>query len=103
MGADFGNDLIESLNQAVAYAKGQSKAAQVHELHIPNVRTLRESLKMSQQTFALTFRIPLATLKGWEQGRRQPDATAVAFLSVIEKMPREAQAALAPIRAAAEA
>jgi putative transcriptional regulator len=103
MGADFGNDLIESLNQAVAHAKGQSKAAQVHELRIPNVRTLRESLKMSQQTFALTFRIPLATLKGWEQGRRQPDATAVAFLSVIEKMPREAQAALAPIHAAAEA
>jgi len=49
---------------------------------------------MSQQKFALTFRIPLATLKGWEQGRRQPDATAAAYLSVIEKLPKEAQAAL---------
>lgn len=103
MEADFGKDLIESLSQAIAHAKGQAKAAQVHVLHVPNVRLLRERLKMSQQVFASTFHIPLATLKGWEQGRRQPDATAVAYLNVIAKMPREAQAALAPIRAAAEA
>ncbi|MRW89120.1 helix-turn-helix domain-containing protein [Duganella sp. FT80W] len=95
MGSDFGTDLIESLNQAVAHAKGQVKVAQVHMVHVPDVRTLRERLKMSQQTFASTYRIPLATLKGWEQGRRQPDATAVAYLSVIEKMPRETRAALA--------
>jgi putative transcriptional regulator len=95
MGSDFGTELIESLNQAVAHAKGQSKVAQVHMVHVPDVRTLRERLNMSQQTFASTYRIPLATLKGWEQGRRQPDATAVAYLSVIEKMPRETCAALA--------
>jgi putative transcriptional regulator len=94
MGTDFGEDLIKSLHQAVAHAKGKSKAGQVHVVSVPNVRSLRESLKMSQQKFALTFRIPLATLKGWEQGRRQPDATAAAYLSVIEKLPKEAQAAL---------
>lgn len=59
-----------------------------------NMHSLRERLKMSQQTFSTTYRIPLATLKGWEQGRRQPDATAAAYLSVIEKMPAEARAAL---------
>ena len=90
----FGDDLIESLNQAVAHAKGQSKAAQTHVIQVPNVRSLRERLHMSQQAFAATYRIPLATLKGWEQGRRQPDATAAAYLSVIEKLPMEAQAAL---------
>jgi putative transcriptional regulator len=89
-----GDDLIESLSQAVAHAKGRSKAGRVHVVRMPDVRTLRESLKMSQQVFAATYRIPLATLKGWEQGRRQPDATAAAYLSVIEKMPTEARAAL---------
>ncbi|SFH00927.1 transcriptional regulator, XRE family [Duganella sp. CF458] len=89
MGTDFGEDLIKSLNQAVSHAKGQSRAGQVRVVTVPNVRLLRESLKMSQQKFALAFRIPLATLKGWEQGRRQP-----AYLSVIEKLPKEAQAAL---------
>lgn len=94
METTFGDDLIESLNQAVAHAKGQSQDARVHVVQVPNVRGLRERLKMSQQAFSATYRIPLATLKGWEQGRRQPDATAAAYLSVIEKMPAEARAAL---------
>lgn len=94
MGTNFGDDLIESLNQAVAFTQGQTKSAQVHVVHVPDVRSLRQRLKMSQQIFASTYRIPLATLKGWEQGRRQPDATAAAYLSIIEKMPAETQAAL---------
>ena len=36
-----------------------------------------------------------ATLKGWEQGRRRPDATASAYLSVIAGLPDEARAILA--------
>ncbi|MND09587.1 hypothetical protein D3C83_330420 [compost metagenome] len=50
---------------------------------------------MSQHEFARTYRIPLATLKNWEQGRRQPDAPAAAYLQVIAKRPREAREALA--------
>ncbi len=94
MATDFGNELIESLNEAVAHAKDKSAAARVHVVQVPDVRGLRERLNMSQQAFANTYRIPLATLKGWEQGRRQPDATAAAYLSVIERLPREARAAL---------
>ena len=94
MKTTFGDDLIASLNQAITHAKGQSKDAREHVVQVPDVRSLRERLKMSQQTFSSTYRIPLATLKGWEQGRRQPDATAAAYLNVIEKLPTEAQAAL---------
>ena len=39
-------------------------------------------------------RIPLATLKGWEQGRRHPDATASAYLSVIARLPSEVREVL---------
>lgn len=94
MAKTFGDELIESLNEAVAHASGKSKAGKVHVVHVPDVRGLRERLHMSQQAFATTYRIPLATLKGWEQGRRQPDATAAAYLSVIEKLPTEARAVL---------
>jgi putative transcriptional regulator len=31
-------------------------------------------------------------MKGWEQGRRHPDATASAYLNVIARMPKEAEA-----------
>ena len=62
--------------------------------HVPDVRAIREGLGLSQNAFARTYRIPLATLKGWEQGRRQPDATASAYLSVIAQLPGEARDAL---------
>jgi putative transcriptional regulator len=44
-------------------------------------------LHMSQHEFARTYRIPLATLKNWEEGRRHPEATAAAYLQVIAKGP----------------
>jgi len=94
METHFGNDLLESLKQAVDHAKGQPATGKAHIVEVPDVRSLRKRLNMSQQAFSSAYRIPLATLKGWEQGRRQPDATAAAYLSVIERLPAEAQAAL---------
>jgi putative transcriptional regulator len=35
---------------------------------------------LSQAQFAAQFHIPLATLKDWEQWRRQPQAAALAYL-----------------------
>jgi putative transcriptional regulator len=49
---------------------------------------------LSQQAFSNAYHIPLATLKGWEQGRRQPDAMASAYLSVIARLPAETKEAL---------
>ena len=68
--------------------------AGLHTIDVPNVRAIREGLGLSQQAFATAYRIPLATLKGWEQGRRQPDATASAYLSVIAQLPTQARDAL---------
>jgi DNA-binding transcriptional regulator YiaG len=56
---------------------------------VPDVRAIRRRLRMSQMEFARAYRIPLATIKNWEQGRRQPDAPAAAYLQVIAKRPRE--------------
>ena len=60
----------------------------------PDVRTIRSALGMSQEEFALAFCIPLATLKGWEQGRRRPDATAAAYLCAIAACPDSIRQAL---------
>lgn len=62
---------------------------------MPDVRAIRERLKMTQNEFARAYRIPLATLKGWEQGRRRPDAPATACLQVIARKPKAARDALA--------
>ncbi len=50
---------------------------------------------MSQNRFSTAYRIPLATLKNWEQGRRQPDAPASAYLLAIKRRPREVMEAVA--------
>lgn len=59
------------------------------------VRTVRRRLKLTQPAFARRFRVPLGTLRDWEQGRRQPDGPALALLRVIEREPDAATRALA--------
>lgn len=94
MTTTFGQDLIASLEEAVAYEQGAQGTTRTHHIEVADARAIREQLGLSQQAFARAYRIPLATLKGWEQGRRQPDATASAYLSVISRLPDEARTAL---------
>jgi putative transcriptional regulator len=88
---EFGKDLIAAMQEAAAHAQGKGTVARVHTIEVPDVKAIREGLGLSQQAFASAYHIPLATLKGWEQGRRQPDATASAYLSVIAKLPDQAR------------
>ena len=92
---EFGKDLVESLTEACEHAEGKPNAVRTNAVEVPDVRAIRRSLRMSTQEFARAYRIPLATLRDWEQGRRQPDGPAAAYLQVIAKHPREARAALA--------
>ena len=57
-------------------------------IRIPNVKRLRESLGMTQETFAAAYRIPVGTLRDWEQGRKRPDAPARAYLKIIARNPK---------------
>lgn len=91
----FSKELIESLTEACEHAEGKSAKVRMTVVDVPDVRAIRRSLRMSQQEFASTYRIPLATLKNWEQGRRQPDAPAAAYLQAIAKRPKEIVEALA--------
>jgi putative transcriptional regulator len=90
----LGDELIEGMREAVAHAKGAATGAREIKVELPDVRAIREQLHMSQSEFSESYRIPLATLQGWEQGRRAPDATASAYLNVIARLPREAKAAM---------
>jgi putative transcriptional regulator len=92
----FASELIASLKQAVAHAKGRKvRGMRVTTVEMPDVKAIRRSLRMSQQRFALAYRIPLPTLKNWEQGRRYPDAPAAAYLLAIKRKPKEVLEAVA--------
>jgi putative transcriptional regulator len=49
----------------------------------PQVRVIRRALGLSQEEFSTRFHIPLGTLRDWEQGRKDPDTAARAYLRVI--------------------
>jgi putative transcriptional regulator len=90
----FSDDLTTSLQQVLDYARGQKVGVRETVIDVPDVRAIREELSLSQAEFARVYQIPLATLKGWEQGRRQPDQTASAYLNVIARIPAAAREAL---------
>ena len=58
-------------------------------------RVLRKQLHMTQTEFARALRIPLATLRNWEQGRVLPDPAARSLLAIVARNPRAALKALA--------
>lgn len=58
-----------------------------------DVRALRDRLGMERPKFAAAYGIPVRTLQDWEQDRRQPDATARAYLAVIAADPEAVRTA----------
>jgi putative transcriptional regulator len=61
---------------------------------VPQVKTLRFTLGLSQEEFAKRYRIPLGTLRDWEQGRTEPDEAARAYIDVIAHDPAHVLKAL---------
>jgi putative transcriptional regulator len=64
-----------------------SRMRRVSEL--PLSYRVRRQLRLSQTEFAARFRIPVGTIRDWDQGRTQPDAAATALLKAIARYPDE--------------
>lgn len=60
----------------------------------PRIKVIRRALHLSQEEFAARYRIPVGTLRDWEQGRYEPDAAARAYLHVIASEPEIVRRAL---------
>jgi putative transcriptional regulator len=61
---------------------------------VPRTKTLRRALGLTQEEFASRYRIPLGTLRDWEQGRCEPDQPSRAYLTVIAHDPEGVKRAL---------
>ena len=82
--------ILEGLNEALADAKGEPVAGLKKTMvYRVEPKEIREQLHMSQSEFSHAIGIPISTLRNWEQGRRQLDATAVSYLRAIMKFPKE--------------
>jgi putative transcriptional regulator len=92
-----GRRIVESMKEAVAIARNELPEAD-YRVHIPervDVKAIRNGLGLSQASFAARFGLSLYTLRNWEQGKRQPEPAARAYLKVIEKAPETVKSVLA--------
>lgn len=86
--SEFGKNLLNGAEQALAYIRGDKKGSKTHEVKIAeqiDVRKIRGKLHMSRQQFSDEFGFSIRTIEKWE---RQPEAPARAYLTVIDKNPK---------------
>jgi putative transcriptional regulator len=85
---------IEAAAWADPDARPLSPGERAKVKRVPRVKTLRRALGLTQEEFAARYRIPLGTLRDWEQGRSEPDQPGRAYLTVIAHDPEGVRRAL---------
>ncbi len=89
----FGEDLIQSLNEALDHAKGEGPAI----VHTPiSPREVRMEAKLTQIQMAALMGMSLSGYRKWEQGRRRVSGPAAALLRIIKHGPNAVRHALVP-------
>src|SRR6266567_6726753 len=61
---------------------------------VPDVKAIRERLRLSQRQFAEMFGLSLSVVRDWEQRRFIPDQAARTLLKVIDRNPEAVKQAL---------
>ena len=89
----FGADLIAGMKLVAAHQRGEIELEQVWPKPV-DVKAIRKRVKMSQSEFARAYGISKRALQEWEQGGRQPDSAARAYLTVIAREPAVVRRAL---------
>lgn len=90
------DDLMTGLDEVVAFLAGEAAGYRVTLPAEVDVKAIRKRLKMTQVRFSDTFGFSLDAVKHWEGGRRTPESSARAFLTVIARNPAAVIAALHP-------
>lgn len=94
--SDVFHDLMTGLDEVEAFLGGAEEGFRVHVPQEVNVRGIRTALGMTQARFSSAFGFSLDAVKHWEGGRRIPEASARAYLTVIARNPRAVISALCP-------
>ena len=96
----FGEQIIEGLEEALAYHRGEATGARVKRIRLTapaarvkpaprysgaRVARLRARLSLSQTVFAKALNVSAEMVRAWEQGKRAPDGAALRLLEVAER------------------
>ena len=88
---NYYEDLKQSLEEAVAFEKGDKSKARILVCKLPvpeykaaDVVRVRSALHLSQRSFALVLGVSPRTVEAWEIGRNEPSGAARNLLYLIE-------------------
>jgi putative transcriptional regulator len=97
----FGDELIASLEEAVAYAEStpETKGFRTHRPIAEEIRELRLTQQLSRTAFAAKYGLDVRALQDWEQGRRAPDRAARVLFRIIRANPEVVAKAAAELAA----
>ncbi len=92
---NIAKQIVAGMEWAALHAEGKVKGGRLTVIHVPNVKSIRSGLSLSQSQFAKRFGLNVRTVQDWEQGRKVPDQPARVLLRVIEKNPKAVLKAIA--------
>ena len=91
--------IIQGLEEALAYEKGEQSNVVVHHMSINEVKTftpqeikqIRLTANMTQNIFAAVIGVTKKAVEAWEGGRSKPDGAARRTIGLIEANPKFAE------------
>ena len=87
----FGDEMIQSLTEALAHAKGDGPAI-LHAVVTP--REVRKQANLTQAQMAPLMGMSLSDYRKWEQETRQVSGPAATLLRVLAREPEAVKRAL---------
>jgi putative transcriptional regulator len=92
------NSLVEALNQAIDYEKGNKALGRVRVASIPDIepiaeyskeriKEIRKQTNLPQKYFAELIGVTPRAVEAWEAGTRKPTGTVKRLFRLIEKNP----------------
>ena len=82
------NELKDSLTEAVQIKQGRKQASRLTRYKVVDVKTLRESLAITQALLAQALGTSVDTIKSWESKRCNPTSLAANVLATIQDNPK---------------
>jgi putative transcriptional regulator len=87
--------IAAGIEDAIAFAGGDESRARV--VKPVDIKALRQRIGKTQGQFSNEFKLPVGTLRDWEQHRREPDTGSKVYLSMIEADPEAVKRILAKV------
>jgi len=92
---EINKSILNGLNEAIEYEKGNIKA-RVHKFVVAplevfkadEIKTIRNSLGLTQNVFAGLLGVSSKTVEAWEAGHNRPNGSACRILSMIKSDPQ---------------